>query len=204
MKTRRRFGAGAAGVAVLLLAAPTTATHSAAADAPERSAPARAGTPVRSTVRRTVLVAEAQAAPPPTAPPPPAPVVFCPVEGGAEFVDSWGAPRSGGRRHQGVDMLAAHGTPVVAPVAGTVTNRNNGAGGLSYHLIADDGTYYYGTHLSSYGATGYVPAGTVIGYVGDTGNARGTPHLHFEIHPGGEGAEAINPHPTVAAWCGVA
>jgi murein DD-endopeptidase MepM/ murein hydrolase activator NlpD len=147
-----------------------------------------------------LLLAEAAATPqlPATPPPPPTP---CPVAGPVEFVDSWGFRRSGGRRHQGVDLLAAHGTPVVAPVAGTVTVRDNRTGGRSYHLVAADGTYYYGTHLAAYGATGAVEVGDVIGYVGDTGNAAGTPHLHLEIHPGGEGTEAVNPYGFVATWC---
>ena len=119
-----------------------------------------------------------------------------------EFVDSWGDRRSGGRRHQGVDMMSAKGTPVVAPVAGTVTFRGSSMGGLSFHLDGVDGLYYYGTHMSAYGdVEGPVPAGTVVGYVGGTGNARGNPHLHFEIHPGGEGTAAINPTPTVAQYC---
>jgi murein DD-endopeptidase MepM/ murein hydrolase activator NlpD len=95
-------------------------------------------------------------------------------------------------------MMAAHGTPVVAPVAGTVTHRGNSIGGMSYHLNGVDGNYYYGTHLSGYANPGSVSAGTVIGYVGATGNA-GTPHLHFEIHPGG--GSAINPYPIVRAAC---
>ena len=124
----------------------------------------------------------------------------CPVPSGSSFVDSWGNGRSGGRRHKGVDMMAREGTPAVAPVSGTVTYRGNSLGGLSYHLDGDDGNYYYGTHLSRYGSqSGRVSAGTVIGYVGSTGNAS-TPHLHFEIHPGGQG-NAVNPYPAVAAYC---
>ena len=126
---------------------------------------------------------------------------ICPVQGPVAFVDSWGAPRSGGRRHQGVDMMSPSGTPTVAPVSGRVVHRGNSVGGLSWHLYGDDGHYYYGTHLSAYAneGVGHVQGGTVIGYVGDTGNARGSPHLHFEIHP--NGGAAVNPYPTVARFC---
>lgn len=96
-------------------------------------------------------------------------------------------------------MMSPHGTTVVAPVSGTVSHRSNRIGGRSFHLQGDDGHYYYGTHLSGYANPGRVQAGTVIGFVGDTGNARGNPHLHFEIHP--NGGSAVNPTPTVRANC---
>lgn len=136
---------------------------------------------------------------------PSAPIVqgdfVCPVQGPVAFTDTWGAPRSGGRAHKGVDMLAPRGTPVVAPVSGVVSHRGSSLGGLSFHLNGDNGHYYYGTHLDSYAnvGAGHVAAGTVVGYVGDSGNARGTPHLHFEIHP--NGVAAVNPYPTVRAAC---
>jgi murein DD-endopeptidase MepM/ murein hydrolase activator NlpD len=129
---------------------------------------------------------------------------LCPVAGTVTFADTWLAPRSGGRQHQGVDIFAAEGTPVVAPASGRVEHYDNSLGGLSYRLYADDGTFYYGTHLAGYAneGAGHVAAGTVIGYVGRTGNAATTPpHLHWEIHAGGRGSAAINPTPTVEALC---
>lgn len=132
--------------------------------------------------------------------------LICPVAGAVSFTDTWGAPRSGARLHKGVDMFARHGTPTVAPVAGVVEHRHNDVGGLSFHLWGDDGNYYYGTHLSRYGdVSGWVDAGTIVGYVGNTGNAASTsPHLHFEIHPGrarGTPPRPVNPTPAVAAAC---
>lgn len=124
---------------------------------------------------------------------------ICPVQGPRSFSDDWGQPRSGGRRHQGNDILSPRGTPVVASVSGVVKHHNSRLGGLSYYLRGDDGNVYFGTHLSAYRASGRVAAGTVIGLVGDSGNARGTPHLHFEIHPGG--GAPVNPYPTLRKHC---
>jgi murein DD-endopeptidase MepM/ murein hydrolase activator NlpD len=140
-------------------------------------------------------------APPPPPPPPPPPSFVCPVQGPVSFVDSWGWPRSGGRTHEGVDMMAPTGTPTVAPVSGRVEHGESGLGGLSWYVYGDDGDVYYGTHLSGYEnvGVGWVAAGTVIGYVGDSGNAAGTPHLHFEHRPGG--GAPINPYPKVAEHC---
>jgi murein DD-endopeptidase MepM/ murein hydrolase activator NlpD len=127
--------------------------------------------------------------------------IICPIIGGSAYGDSWGAPRSGGRRHQGVDMLAPTGTPLQAVVSGTVNQTTNRLGGVALQLFGDNGHRYYYAHLSAYeGLPGWVPQGTVIGYVGDTGNATGTPHLHFEIHPGG--GIAVNPYLSVrSAGC---
>jgi peptidoglycan LD-endopeptidase LytH len=132
----------------------------------------------------------------------PAAVRFaCPVQGRRSFVDDWGQPRSGGRRHQGTDIMSPRGTPVVASVGGTVRVSSSGLGGISYTLAGDDGNTYYGTHLSGLsGASGRVAQGTVLGYVGASGNARGgPPHLHFEIRP--RGGAPVNPYPTLAAHC---
>jgi murein DD-endopeptidase MepM/ murein hydrolase activator NlpD len=127
--------------------------------------------------------------------------IVCPVDGNVDFIDSWGFARSGGRTHKGVDMMAARGTPTVAPVSGQVVHRGSSLGGLSWYVYGDNGNTYYGTHLDGYEnvGVGHVEAGTTIGYVGDSGNAAGNPHLHFEIRPGG--GSAINPYPATAQAC---
>lgn len=124
----------------------------------------------------------------------------CPVNGSHSFIDSWGFARSGGRRHKGVDILAANGVELVAPVSGRVEHFSNSVGGRSFRLFGENGNYFYGTHMSGFGKSGDVRAGEVIGYVGDDGNAAGTNHLHFEIHPGGRG-NPINPFIDTAAVC---
>lgn len=124
----------------------------------------------------------------------------CPVDGSVRYMNDWGFPRSGGRFHEGNDLFAARGTPTVAVVAGTALQKVGPIGGRQVKLLGDDGTTYYYTHLDRFGVAGRVSAGTVIGYVGSSGNAAGTsPHLHFELHPG-DGA-AVNPFPSISPVC---
>lgn len=118
----------------------------------------------------------------------------------APFADTWGAPRSGGRRHQGVDLIGQRGTPVLAVVDGVAVPKSNILGGITITFSGADGNGYYYAHLDGYAQLGAVKAGTTIGYIGQSGNAQfSIAHLHFEIHPG-EGP-AVNPYPTVAAHC---
>jgi murein DD-endopeptidase MepM/ murein hydrolase activator NlpD len=127
---------------------------------------------------------------------------LCPVQGQVWFSDSWGAPRPGGRHHKGTDLFAFRGTPVVAPVGGTITLAPGKVAGNAFYLHADDGNVYYGAHLDKLevGEGARVERGGRIGAVGSTGNAEGlTPHLHFEIHLGG--TEPVNPIATAEKWC---
>lgn len=123
----------------------------------------------------------------------------CPVPG-ARFVNDWGYPRAGTGFHYGNDLFAPAGTPVLAPAGGQVTQVVGPIGGNQFRLVADNGTRYWGSHLATFGTTGRVEPGDLLGTVGDTGDARGgAPHLHFEIHPGG--GAAVNPYPSLVAAC---
>jgi len=126
--------------------------------------------------------------------------IRCPVQGGATFMNDWGFPRSGGRFHEGNDLFAPRRRPAVAVVSGNVVQTVGKLGGNQVKLFGDDGVAYYYTHLDAFGAKGRVSAGSVIGYVGNTGNAAGGPtHVHFEIHPGG--GAAVNPYPRIVGVC---
>lgn len=132
-------------------------------------------------------------------PQPGAAIQVCPVAGPNSFVDSFGWPRVG-HTHQGIDLIAPYGTPIVAAHAGTVSYGSSSSGGLQAYLQASSGTYTFYAHMSSYGAAGgSVSPGSVIGYVGSTGNAGSTNHLHFEYHPGG--GAAVNPYQMLLAVC---
>ena len=129
----------------------------------------------------------------------PGDIARCPVPG-STFANDWGFPRSGGRAHSGTDMFAPRGTPILAPVAGVVSFGTGTIGGRQFRMAGDDGTTYIGSHMESFGASGRVSAGTVIGYVGNSGNAAGgATHLHFEVRP--DDGASMNPYPLVSAAC---
>jgi peptidoglycan LD-endopeptidase LytH len=147
------------------------------------------------------LPAAPEPAPEPAPSPPPSSGMVCPVAGASSYSDTYGAPRSGGRVHEGVDLIAPAGTPLVAVVSGNADFHSTSLGGNSIGLSGDDGNYYFYAHLSAYeGSSRHVAQGEVIGYVGSTGNSGGVNHLHFEVHPGG--GASVNPYPyVVAAGC---
>jgi len=133
------------------------------------------------------------------------PGFVCPVQGGSNFINSWGYSRSGGARsHKGTDMYSStgYGHPLVAVQAGYIKKKTVNLGGIVVYLYDDAGYRYYYAHLQGY-PDGLVDGqrvdkGQVIGYMGSSGNA-GSPHLHFQLHPGG--GAAVNPYPTVRAVC---
>jgi peptidoglycan LD-endopeptidase LytH len=105
----------------------------------------------------------------------------------------------------GTDIMAPRGTPSYAYEDGVITRLNSSSlGGISLYMRGVSGNEYYYTHLNGYaagiGAGQRVSAGKLIAYVGDTGNARGMPHLHFEVRPGG--GSNVNPYPYVYPACG--
>jgi peptidoglycan LD-endopeptidase LytH len=189
-------------------AAATSTTTAASADAPSGVASGtptsrhRDPPPTRPSPPKTPDTKPSEPTQP--TPPPPPPTrgggVLCPIRGPVSFVDSWGAARSGGRHHEGVDMMAPMNAINQAVVSGTQKYGSRQGNGV--FLSGDDGNSYWYFHLSSYaGGPRHVAKGEVIGYVGMTGNADGTvPHTHFEYHPG-HGA-AVDPYPLVKAACG--
>jgi murein DD-endopeptidase MepM/ murein hydrolase activator NlpD len=130
----------------------------------------------------------------------------CPVGQPRSFSDDFGEPRYGGgfHYHQGIDILAPLGTPVYAAQSGRFVADSNSLGGISANVYSDTGDRTYYAHMSSYAgvASGaHVPAGMLIGHVGNTGDAAGGPyHLHFEYHPGG--GSAVDPYRMLVAVCG--
>jgi murein DD-endopeptidase MepM/ murein hydrolase activator NlpD len=121
------------------------------------------------------------------------PVRIFPVaqEGDPRFVDDFTS-----RKHDGIDIFATEGTPIVAVDDGALRFAEDDKGGHAFYLEAADRVTYYGAHLAYYEGLSprYVQAGDVVGYVGKTGNAAATsPHLHFEVHP--SGGVAVNPYP---------
>jgi murein DD-endopeptidase MepM/ murein hydrolase activator NlpD len=152
---------------------------------------------------------------PPPSTPTPAPATgsgIFPVQGAYSFGGAdarFGATRSG-HTHQGQDVIAAEGTPIVAPLAGTVTWVAYQAAAAGHYLVLHgaDGRDYVFMHLQD-GSTvvkqgDAVAAGQRIASVGSTGESEG-PHLHFEIWPGGwwaKGSQPIDPLPQLQAWAG--
>ncbi len=131
--------------------------------------------------------------------------VACPVGEPREFSDTYGAARSGGRSHMGTDILAPRGTPIYAYEDGEISRMSsNRLGGISLYLRGDSGNQYYYTHLAGYigglSSGQRVSAGEQIAYNGDTGNARGIPHLHIEVRAGG--GSNVNPYPYMRRACG--
>jgi peptidoglycan LD-endopeptidase LytH len=135
-----------------------------------------------------------------------------PVEGvmAGDLRDTFAEGRSGGRMHRAMDILAPYGTPVIASVDGTIRKLfTSKAGGLTiYQSDRDEALIYYYAHLDRYAAGlaegDVVKQGSVIGYVGTSGNARGTPHLHFSVEvlpPTKEWwkGEPVNPYPLLTA-----
>ena len=126
-----------------------------------------------------------------------------PVGDSAQFSDDWGAPRQIGA-HQGNDVFGAFGAPVVAVADGEIFKVGTlPISGNRLWLRDDNGDEFFYAHLSTFSPKAVngrrVKAGTVLGYLGNTGDAEPTPpHVHFQIHPGG--GDPINPYKVLQRW----
>ncbi|MDE0804562.1 MAG: M23 family metallopeptidase [Acidimicrobiales bacterium] len=128
-----------------------------------------------------------------------------PVAGVANYTHDWLFPRYGPgfRFHHGTDVFAPFGTPLRATVDGIATAKTSELGGLSVKVTLPDGTYFYYAHLSAL-AEGFesgmaVETGDIVGFVGDSGNAKGgSPHLHFGVFP--KAGAPSDPKPLLDQW----
>ncbi|MES1963758.1 M23 family metallopeptidase [Psychrobacter sp. AH5] len=116
---------------------------------------------------------------------------------GQHLADTWGAVRSAGRSHEGIDIFADRGSPIQATTHGVVSKvGDDSLGGRVVVIVGPGGAGHYYAHLQEYGdiaVNDWVEAGDIIGYVGDSGNAKGTPpHVHYGIYINGR---AVNPYP---------
>jgi murein DD-endopeptidase MepM/ murein hydrolase activator NlpD len=172
----------------------------------------------------SAVVRAPEPAAPPSAPPPQLPAaaetttsgLVIPVAGvrADQLVDTFGDPRGTDRNHQALDIMAPHGTPVLAAAGGTVEKVfESELGGHTIYMRSPDKKWvFYYAHLDSYAPDlregSYLPAGQVIGAVGSTGDADPAgPHLHFEIKrmqpgQGPHDGEPINPFPLLAGKAG--
>lgn len=136
------------------------------------------------------------------------PLRVFPIAAPASFSSDFNEGRSGGRLHAGNDLFGERGSPLVAVDDGELRSGRDPLGGNVLNLRANDGTRYYYAHLDTFTdgfatltdppAPRVVRAGEIVGFLGATGNAAGTPpHVHFEIHPGN--GPAIDPFPTLQA-----
>jgi murein DD-endopeptidase MepM/ murein hydrolase activator NlpD len=123
-----------------------------------------------------------------------------PVDGvsARQLKNTWGAARSNGRRHEGIDIFAAKGTSVRSTTVGVVQKiSEGGAGGKAISIVGPASSRHYYAHLQRFAALKVgdpVKVGTVLGTVGDTGNAKGgSPHLHYGIYL--NDGRAVNPYP---------
>jgi murein DD-endopeptidase MepM/ murein hydrolase activator NlpD len=117
------------------------------------------------------------------------------------LADTWGGARSAGRKHEGIDIFAKRATPVRSATEGIVIDvGSNGLGGLVVWVMGPGGQRHYYAHLERHAdveAGMRIAPGRILGYVGDTGNAKGTPpHLHYGVYDVGG---AINPYPLLRA-----
>jgi murein DD-endopeptidase MepM/ murein hydrolase activator NlpD len=199
----------AAGTTTTTTSAPTTTTTAAPATTTTTTVAASTTTTTAGSSEPEATSTTTTTAPAPTTTttvPTPTPADrVCPVNGASSFSDTWGAPRSGGRTHKGVDMSASRGTPLVAIESGAIYRLSTSSlGGISVYLVGNSGDLYYYAHLDAWaeGLAGgqKVSAGDPVGIVGTTGNSPSwAPHLHLGWKPGNR--DWANPYPMVNALC---